>query len=178
MVAHVPEIQKHWQDKRISVHLCSLEALMFFLAKHEEREVCLNSIVSPTQSLRGDSVRHYAVCASACLYGKPGTPIAYATFLAASGAWSGPQHARVLYPLLASDDPLRTLPVQKAIARLQKELFLTIERTLEGGHEFSLVKDAQWDVPDAWAGLAKGFAWQGGEWNLQPSDPSSPFVVS
>src|SRR5436305_1039776 len=166
--------QKLWRDQPISAHFGSLEALIFFLIKHEEREVCLKSIVSPSLGLHGESVRHYGVCASACLYEKPGMPIAYATFLAGSGAWLG-QHARVLYPKFAAHDPLQQLPVAEAIANLQQALFVQIQRTLQANLAFSVVVDAQWDVINVWTCLAKGFAWQDGAWTVQPSTPSSVF---
>ena len=122
-------------------------------------------------------MRHYGVCASACLYGEPGTPIAYATFLAASGAWSG-QHTRLLYPQLVTDDPLRTLPLQEAISTLQHALFFAVQQTLQANLALSVIPDAQWDVADVWGALAKGFVWQGSQWDQHDVSAASIFTIS
>jgi hypothetical protein len=165
------------REKLLSLHFGSLDALTSFLLKHKVEEVCVKSLVSPTASLQGESLRHSGVCVSACLSTQPGTPIAYATFLAGSGAW-GAKHSRLLYPRLETTDPLRLLPTQEALERLQSALFFSLEQALHRISAFSIVLDAQWDIADAWLGLAKGFAWQNGEWQNQPSSPASLFSIS
>ncbi|HEU5373928.1 MAG TPA: hypothetical protein VFV38_00670, partial [Ktedonobacteraceae bacterium] len=134
-------------------------------------------LVSPTASLQGESLRHSGVCVSACISTQPGTPIAYATFLAGSGAWIG-KHSRLLYPRLDASDPLRLLPAQEALVRLQHALFFSLEQALQNASAFDIVHDAQWDVADAWSGIAKGFVWQNGEWQSQPPSPASLFSLS
>lgn len=164
-------------EKRLSIHFGSLDALIPFLIKHQAEEVCLKSLVSPTASFQGESLRHSGVCVSACLYTQPGTPIAYATFLAGSGAWGG-KHSRLLYPKLDVSDPLRLLATQEALERLQHALFFSLEQALQDSSAFALVLDAQWDVADPWSGIAKGFVWQDGEWQRQPWSPASLFSIS
>lgn len=164
-------------EKRLSLHLGSLDALIPFLIKHQAEEVCVKSLFSPTTSLRGESVRQSGVCVSACLYTRPGTPIAYATFVAGSGAWGG-KHPRLLYPKLDVSDPLRLLPAEEALERLQHALFFSLEQALQGISAFTIILDAQWDVADAWSGVAKGFVWQNGEWQRQASPPASLFSIS
>jgi hypothetical protein len=168
---------KSWPEKRASVHFGSVDALISFLQKHNVQEVCLKSTVSPTMVLQGESVRHSGVCVSACIENKPGTPIAYATFLAGSFAWLG-QRSRLLYPKLSPHDPLRVLPLQEEIERLQQSLFFTLKLALQAVPTLSVVLDAQWDVQDAWVAVAKGFAWQDGEWRRQEASPASVFFIS
>ncbi len=165
------------REKRLSIHFGSLDSLIPFLIKHQVEEVCVKSLVSPTASLQGESLRHSGVCVSACLSLQPGTPIAYATFLAGSGAWGG-KHSRLLYPKLDASDPLRLLPAQEALERLQHALFFSLEQALQGTCAFSIIADAQWDVADPWSGIAKGFVWQNGEWQSQASPPASLFSIS
>lgn len=121
-------------------------------------------------------MRHSGVCVSACLSREPGTPIAYATFLAGSGAWGG-KHSHLLYPKLAASDPLRLLPAQESIQQLQRALFFAIQQLLQAIPSLSVVPDAQWDVATTWSGIAKGFVWQDGDWQHQPSSPSSFFSM-
>ena len=164
-------------EQRLSIHMGSLDALISFLLKHNAEEVCLKSVLSPTFSLQGDSLRHAGVCVTACLSAQPGIPIVYATFLAGSGAWGG-KHARLLYPKLATVDPLRLLSAQEAIEHVQHVLFFTVQQSLQSISSLSVVIDAQWDVKDVWSGMAKGFVWQDGVWLRQPSSPSSLFSIS
>ena len=166
-----------WPEKHLSLHLGSFDALVSFLLKHDAKEVCLKSLLSPLHALHGESVRHSGVCVSACLYKQPAAPIAYATFLAGSGAWIG-KHSRLLYPTLTMSDPLRLLPAHEVIARLQHALFFTLAESLQGIPELSVVTDAQWDVSNAWAGIAKGFVWQNGSWQTSLSSPASLFSLS
>jgi hypothetical protein len=168
--------QNSWPEKRLSLHFGSLNALILFLIKHQSEEVCLKSLVSPIASWQGESLRHSGVCVSACLSTQPGTPIVYATFLAGSGAWDG-KHSRLLYPRLAASDPLRLLPTQEALSRLQHALFFSLEQALQGISALAVVPDAQWDVANAWSGIAKGFVWQNGEWQHQASSPASLFSI-
>jgi hypothetical protein len=176
-VSHGSKAHKPWQEKRTSIHFGSVDALIPFLQKHDVQEVCLKSLVSPTTVLQGESVRHSGVCVSACIENKPGTPIAYTTFLAASGAWLG-QRSRLLYPKLSPHDPLRVLPIQEEIERLQQSLFFTLKLLLQAIPTLSVVLDAQWDVQDAWVGVAKGFVWVCGEWHRQEASPASVFSIS
>lgn len=163
-------------EKRLSLHFGSLDALISFLRKHQGEDVCIKSLVSPTASLQGESLRHSGVCVSACISAQPGTPLAYATFLAGSGAWSG-KHSRLLYPKLEASDPLLLLPVQEALERLQHALFFALEHALQRAAS-PLVLDAQWDVANAWTGVAKGFVWHNGEWQRQAASPASLFSLS
>jgi hypothetical protein len=177
MRTHLNKAQNLHQEKLLSLRLGSLDALISFLLTHKVEEACVKSLISPTASLQGESLRHWGVCVSACLYTRPGTPIAYATFLAGSGVWSG-KHSRLLYPRLEASDPLRLLPTQEALERLQHALFFSLQQSLHNVLEISIVLDAQWDVTDAWSGIAKGFVWQNGEWQSQPSSPASLFSIS
>ena len=177
MATPLSKAQNPCWEKRLSLHFGSLDTLISFLIKHKAEEVCLKSLVSPTASLQGESLRHSGVCVSACLYTQPGTPIAYTTFLAGSGAWGG-KHSRLLYPRLAASDTLRLLPTQEAIQRLQHALFFFLEQSLQDISTLDIVPDAQWDVADAWSGIAKGFVWQDGAWQRQPSPPASLFTIS
>jgi hypothetical protein len=165
------------RERSLSLHFGSLEAIVAYLQKHQVQEVCLKSILSPTMALQGDSVRHSGVCVSACVSSKPETPIAYATFLAATGAWSG-RHTRLLYPKLPSTDPLQARPMPEAIEHLQEALFSTLLQALQAVPSWSVVEDARWNIPDAWVGIAKGFAWQNGQWCAQTSSPASLFSIS
>lgn len=170
-------VHKPAWEKRLSLHFGSFDALISFLLRHKVEEVCVKSLVSPTASWQGESLRHLGVCVSACIDTQLGTPLVYATFLAGSGAWGG-KHSRLLYPKLDASDPLRLLPAQEALERLQRALFFSLERALQGISAFTVVPDAQWDVADAWLGIAKGFVWRNGEWQNQPSSPASLFSPS
>jgi hypothetical protein len=70
------------------------------------------------------------------------------------------------------------LPAQESLERLQHALFFSLERALQDISAFALIPDAQWDVADAWSGIAKGFVWQDGEWQRQASSPASLFSIS
>ena len=164
-------------EKRLSLHLGSLDALISFLLRQQVEEVCLKSLVSPTAFLQGESLRHSGVCISACLSTHPATPLVYATFLAGSGAWGG-KHSRLLYPKLDMSDPLRLLPAQEALDRLQQALFFSLEHALQETAPFLVIPDAQWDVEDPWSGIAQGMVWQNGEWHRRASSPATLFSIS
>jgi hypothetical protein len=174
----LPRISDSQSGHHPTIHFGSLEAMLVFLDRYPdaEHELCLKSVVSPLQSLGGERAMHYGVCVSFCIYGLPGQPIAYTTFLASTRTVAD-KHSRILYPQLTQSDELRNVPVAEAAKKLRQTLFFTVKEHLRSlGWADRLVLDAQWEMKDPWQGIGKGWRWTAGKWEFQAGPEEALFT--
>lgn len=152
----------------------TLDGLLAYLARYQVGELRMKAIRSPGIAHHSEIVRYHAVHLSSCVYTLPGTPIVYATFLAASTEQLGTR-VRLSYPL---GNTLNRDRGEVVALTLERELYNTIkERVLATQRIAYLDEDGQWDVPNPWSGLSKAFVFGNGCWDPMAGPLPSAFTV-